>query len=153
MSLLKENELLTKNIEKMFQLVELFPEDAISNAQTVLESTYKIILDEYRISFDEKEDIPVLRRKVVNILRLNTRNQNKKSEIGQISIKILAGLEQIAQELNDLRNKYSSSHGHGNNQIEIPIRYAKLATKSAEMISEFLFLTMDERQGKSSEKD
>lgn len=147
-SSLEQNKRLADRIERMDELIMLYPDIAISEARSVVETATKILLSDLSVEYDNKMDVPQLRKLLNKKLYLSAKGQDKTTDVGLISAKMLGNFEGIASVLDELRNKFSSAHGHGYEDEEIPIRFAQLACISAKAIIEFWFSTFDDMEGK-----
>ncbi|QBO35777.1 hypothetical protein EQG49_04510 [Periweissella cryptocerci] len=144
---------INKRIDRMIEVSSNDPNAAIGNAKDLLESTYKLVLTEMNVTYDSKrDDMTKLYKKVVDVLELNTASQDRNDELGKISVKILGSLSQVAENMNLLRNKFGTGHGHGDEYVQLPARYAELAVGATTTLINFLVDTMNERKIKDNMK-
>ena len=125
--------------------VETNPATVIGQAKDLLEAVYKRILEHYEIPFEEKADMTKLLSQVNSVLGLMPNGQDKETEIGAVSAKILGSLNQVANGLNELRNQFGRGHGRGSTQVgalPVPRRYADLAVSSMSTLITFLTQTV-----------
>lgn len=125
--------------------VETNPATVIGQSKDLLEAVYKRILEHYEIPFKEKADMNKLLSQVNEALGLLPNKQDKETEIGAISAKILGSLNQVAGGLNELRNQFGRGHGRGSTQagaIHVPTRYANLAVSTTSVLITFLLQTV-----------
>lgn len=112
------------------------PEGAITLAKSLLESVLKHILDERKIEYSGKADLPELYRLVAKELNLapdqHTQDNFKK---------ILGSIASIVSELGTLRNRLGDAHGQGKNMVKPATRHAELAVNLAGSIALFLIET------------
>lgn len=114
------------------------PEGAITLARTLLESTCKYILDEYKVDYGNSPDINQLYRLVGKELNLSP---SKHTE--QTFKQILGGCSSIVEGLGSLRNKVGDAHGQGKVNFKPASRHAELAVNLSGSMAVFLFSTWD----------
>jgi hypothetical protein len=116
------------------------PEGAITLARTTLESVCKTILDDRRVAYKDRDDLPKLYKKVSTSLGIapsdHTQEQFKA---------ILGGCTTVVQELGSLRNRVSDSHGPGRVAYNPAPRHAALAVNLAGSMALFLMQTHEVR--------
>ncbi|AXQ21984.1 abortive phage resistance protein [Acinetobacter wuhouensis] len=110
------------------------PEGAITLARTLLESTCKYILDEYKVEYGNSPDINQLYRLVGKELNLSPSQHTE-----QTFKQILGGCTSIVEGLGSLRNKVGDAHGQGKKNFKPSARHAELAVNLAGTMAVFLF--------------
>ncbi|MEL6610962.1 MAG: abortive infection family protein, partial [Bacteroidota bacterium] len=116
------------------------PEGAITSARTLLESVCKHILDEARISYDNKYDLPRLYRLASEQLNLAPEQHQE-----QIFKQILGGCKSVVEGLGAIRNRLSDAHGKGSGSVKPSARHAALAVNLSGSMASFLVASWLER--------
>lgn len=116
------------------------PEGAITVARTLLETVCKRVLDEVRISYTDKEDLPKLYSMTAMALNLAP-SQHSEEAIRAI----LGSAMAVINGIGTLRNKLSDSHGRGGRPVRPSPRHASLAVNMAGALAIFLVETHLER--------
>jgi abortive infection Abi-like protein len=112
------------------------PEGAITIARTLLETVCKRILDDQRIAYTNKEDLPKLYSMAAKSLNLAPEQHSE-----QAIRAILSGVMTVVNGLGTLRNKLSDSHGRGGAPVRPSPRHASLAVNLAGALATFLVET------------
>jgi hypothetical protein len=126
--------------EKALQRRHTDAEGAITVARTLLEAVCKRILDELRITYTDKEDLPKLYSMTASALNLAP-NQHAEDAIRAI----LGGAMAVVNGIGTLRNKLGDSHGRGGKPVKPGARHANLAVNMAGALATFLVETHTER--------
>jgi hypothetical protein len=121
------------------------PEGAITIARTLLETVCKHILDDMQVSYDSKDDLPKLYRKVAEKLNLTPEQHAQ-----DVFKRILGGCFSIIEGLGSLRNQLSDAHGKGRRKIKPASRHAEFAVNLAGTTATFLLRTWEIRQQEQS---
>jgi uncharacterized protein YfkK (UPF0435 family) len=82
------------------------PEGAITLARSLLESVLKHILDERKVAYNDKADLPELYRIVAKELNLAPDQHTEET-----FKRILGGITSVVNELGSLRNRLGDAHG------------------------------------------
>lgn len=113
------------------------PDGAITIARTLLETVVKRILDERKVSYDERDDLPKLYGLVASELSLAP-SQHSHDAIRAI----LGSATSVVNGIGTLRNKLSDAHGRGGKlPIRAKPRHASLAVNMAGAVATFLVET------------
>jgi hypothetical protein len=112
------------------------PEGAITLARSLLESVLKHILDERKVAYNDKADLPELYRLVAKELNLAP-DQHTEDTFKRI----LGGITSVVNELGSLRNRLGDAHGKGKGSVKPAPRHAELAVNLAGSIALFLVET------------
>jgi hypothetical protein len=112
------------------------PEGAITLARSLLESVLKHILDERKVAYNDKADLPELYRHVAKELNLAP-DQHTEDTFKRI----LGGITSVVNELGSLRNRLGDAHGKGKGSVKPAPRHAELAVNLAGSIALFLVET------------
>jgi hypothetical protein len=116
------------------------PEGAITAARTLLESTCKTILDDRDEPYSNKDDLPVLYKKVQKVLKIAPSDHTEEQFKA-----ILGACTTVVRELGSLRNRISDSHGPGRKRYRAAERHAALAVNLAGSMALFLMQTHEAR--------
>lgn len=114
-------------------------------ARTLIESVCKHILDEARVSYSNKDDLPKLYKETAK--QLNMAPEQHQEEIFK---QILGGCQTVIQGLGTLRNQLSDAHGKGKKAVKPSARHAALAVNLAGSMAAFLVATWEERSSKAT---
>lgn len=123
------------------------PEGAITLSRTLLEDVCKWIIHEAGETYEEKDDLPVLYRKLAGILNLAPDMHTE-----QVFRQILGSCQSIVESLGSLRNKISDAHSEGPLRVKPSARHAELAVNLAGTMATFLVSTWRFRQAEQPTK-
>lgn len=121
---------------KALERMTFDPEGAITLAKSLLESVLKHILDERKLAYSEKADLPELYRLVAKELNLAPDQHTEEN-----FKRILGGITSVVNELGSLRNRLGDAHGRGKGGVRPAPRHAELAVNLAGSIALFLVET------------
>ena len=116
------------------------PEGAITSARTLVESMYKHILDEAKVSYDDTVDLPKLYRQTAEVLNLALSQHTE-----QVFKQILGGCTSVVEGLGSLRNRLSDAHGKGRAGVKPASRHAELAVNLSGALVKYLLATWEAR--------
>lgn len=131
-----------KQIRLMRSMIEESPADSIGKSKELLESCFKYILDDLGELYENNITLQQLRKRVFSVLNLDAK-QNINAQSNSEVKKILSGLTQIIDGINNLRNEKGDGHGKGKNFLELPPRYARLVVNSTISIVRFVWETYE----------
>lgn len=126
--------------ERALGSVETDPPAALTAACAILESLFKVYIQDEKLPLPSKETVKPLWAIVQVSLGLNpaiVEDEDLK--------KILSGLSSIIDGIGSLRTHVGSAHGRGRSRYAIQSRHARLAIHSAHTLCMFLIETWDER--------
>lgn len=132
---------IAENWERMLVAAESDPEDAITAARALVESTCKSILEELHISYEDAWDLTRLYKETTKVLQLSPRGYKE-----QVFKQILGGMSSVTAGLAEVRNAFSDAHGKGKRPVRAAPRHARLAVNAAGTLTVFLLETFDSRQ-------
>lgn len=132
---------INKEWEKALKRKNTDPEGAITMSRTLLETVCKQILDELRISYDDKADLPIIYKQTSRQLNLAPDQHTE-----QIFKQILSGCSNVVFGLGSLRNKLSDAHGRKMTSVKPSERHAELTVNIAGTMTVFLYETFEERR-------
>lgn len=112
------------------------PEGAVTAARTLLESVCKSILDEMKVEYDDKADLPKLYHQTADELHLTPRQHSE-----ELFRKILGNCQSVVGTLGAIRNAYSDAHGDGQAHYKPAPRHAELVVNLAGSMAMFLVKT------------
>jgi len=114
------------------------PENAITLARTLLESTCKHILDKRGRAYDDKADLQTLYTLAANELRIAPNLQT-----APIFQRIFTGFQTVIVGLGSLRNNLGDAHGRGSEYVKPTPRHAELAVNLAGAAALFLIQELE----------
>ena len=121
--------------------LESDPPAAVTAACSLLESLFKVVLDEEKIALPTKETIKPLWAAVQGVLGLNP------ASVEDDDIRrILSGLTSVVDGIGSLRTHAGSAHGHGAQTYRLVPRHARLSVYAAHTLSLFVIETWDTRK-------
>lgn len=120
------------------------PPAAISSCKNLLESLFKIILDQSQVAHSARDDIPQLYRKVAELLVLNAEAVPDNARASDTSQKILRTLVTSVHSLAELRNELGIGHGQSTRSVALA-RHARLALNATVTVAEFVLDTWHAR--------
>jgi hypothetical protein len=125
------------------------PAAAIASSKELVESVCKVILDDYDIEYDRKDDLLDLYKATAKALKLNVESVPDSAKGSQAAQRALRALATTVQSLAELRNELGL--GHGRNRASAAVtRHARLTFTAASAVAEFLLDTWHERRGDAS---
>lgn len=117
------------------------PEGAITLARTLLEDVCKWVLDEAGVTYEDRDDLPALYRKLSKTLRLAPDDYTEKS-----FQQLLGSCQQIVELLGSLRSKLGDAHSPGPKRSRPQPRHAELAVNLSGTMATFLVSTWQARK-------
>lgn len=126
-------EYVLKECNRIEKEAQTDPEDAITSAKAMVESTLKHILDSEGEQFNNNEPLRALYKKVSNIMNLSPGGHNENT-----FRTILSGMINVINGLDEIRNEYGDAHGKSKKNYKPETRHAFLAINAARTITEFL---------------
>jgi hypothetical protein len=135
-----EQHIRTRNIESInlefnraISNIESSPREAVSAACNILESVFKVYIEEEKLNFPKKKDIKHIWKVVRDSLHFDP------SKIEDRDLKeILNSLAGIIGGIGALRTHASSAHGARKNIYRLEPRHARLAVHSAHTVALFV---------------
>ncbi|WP_165455669.1 abortive infection family protein [Paracoccus subflavus] len=132
------SETLYEDLRRLERIGDSEPGEAIALAKEIVESCCKLILDDRKVEYSSKAEIPdllKLLRKELKIMPEGIEDTTKgASEIRDI----LTSLGRIAHSLAPLRNAYGKGHGRGRGFRGLQPRHARLAIGAASTFVDFV---------------
>jgi hypothetical protein len=121
------------------------PPGAISASKELVESVFKLILDDYQEPWSKSDDMMDLYKKVARALRLNAEAVPDSARGSKAAVKALRAMVTTIQSLTEMRNAIGLGHGTSSSSPALT-RHARLAFNTAIAITEFLLETWDVRK-------
>ncbi len=123
--------------------LESDPPAAATAACSILESLFKVILEDANVPIPKKETVKPLWKEVQNELGLNI------TGVADDDIRrIISGLTSIIDGIGALRTHAGSAHGHGTQSYKLVPRHARLAVHAAHTLCLFVIDTWESRKRK-----
>ncbi|MDK1329128.1 abortive infection family protein [Arthrobacter sp. zg-Y1143] len=146
--LLTDSGVLHEHLDRINKSIARDPASAISSSKELLESLFKLILDQEGVEYPHKDDVPDLYKKVGETLRINAASVEGSSKASQTIQKIFRTLTTTVQAIAELRNEIGTGHGRTTASIATET-HARLALNSTVTIAEFLLDTLGQRKTQS----
>lgn len=141
---LYEPEVLQEHLTRIKNGLVADPAAAISASKALLESLFRIILDQSQVAYANGDDIPQLYRKIADLLELNAESVPGSARGSESSQKILRTLVTTVGTLAELRNELGIDHGKSKRSVALA-RHARLALNATVTVSEFILDTWQDR--------
>lgn len=129
----KDVQPLNDEFDRALSNVELKPREALSAACNLLESLFKIFIEEERLEMPKKKDI----KSTWNVVRKRLNFDPSSTEDRDLQ-EILSGMASVVGGIGALRTHASTAHGLGNTRYKVEPRHARLAVHSAHTIALFI---------------
>lgn len=142
---LRHRDLPALNVEfkRALDSLESDPPAAVTAACSLLESLFKVILNEEGVPLPSKETIKPLWSAVQDTLGLNP------ASVPDDDIRrILSGLTSVVDGIGALRTHAGSAHGHGPQGYALVPRHARLTVHAAHTLCLFVIETWESRRNK-----
>ena len=145
---LEKPEVLAQHLRRIDANVDADPPLAIASSKELVESVFRMILDDYLVPAPAGDDIATLYKKVAKELKLSTESVPESVKGSAAAHTSLRALTQTVQGLSELRNALGT--GHGRAQLSPALRrHAQLAATSARAVTEFMLDTWQTRRTKA----
>lgn len=145
-TLLDDHSALLDHLNAIERAITVDPAGAIASAKELVESLYKLILDKRGVEYATKDDLPALYKKVATELALKKESVPDSAKGSEAAHKILGALNTTVFGLSELRNQIGRGHGRSTASPAFH-RHARLAFNAAVALSEFLYDTLQDREG------
>ncbi|SMO91062.1 abortive infection family protein [Melghirimyces algeriensis] len=133
---------INKELKRATNQLFLDPEDSITAARSMVESTFKYILDDLGIKYKEKGN---LYKKVSKELNFSPDQHGE-----EVFKNILGNISAIVTGFNSIRNTYGDSHGKGITYGRPSTRHAKFTVSISVALCIFLLETYQRRKKQES---
>ena len=131
---------------RMLTAAEIDPEDAITSARALVESTCKAILEELEIPYEDRWNLGRLYKEAAQALQLSPSGYHE-----QVFKQILSGMFSVSHGLAEVRNAFGDAHGKGKQPVRATPRHARLAVNAAGTLAVFLLETREARRSSDGE--
>lgn len=131
--------------ERALSNVNTEPREAVSAACNILESIFKVYIEDEELEKPQKQDLQNVWKVVRNDLGFNT-NTLEDNDLR----KIMSGILSVVDGIGAFRTHASSAHGPGRKVYNLKPRHARLAIHSAHTIALFVLETWNERKSEKA---
>lgn len=129
-----------REFERALESVEAKPRDAVSAAANILESVFKVYIEDNKLAMPEKQDLQPVFKVVRQDLGLDPGSVED-----QDLQRIISGLFSVVDGIGALRTHASSAHSEGRKGYRLEPRHARLAVNAAHTTVIFILETWDKR--------
>ena len=129
-----------REFDRALESVESKPRDAVSAAANILESVFKVYIEDNGLPMPDKQDLQPVFKVVRTDLGLEPGNQED-----QDLQRIISGLFSVVDGIGALRTHASSAHSEGRRGYKLEPRHARLAINAAHTVATFILETWDKR--------
>lgn len=146
--ILKERDLaeVDKEFERSLANVESDPPASITAACSILESLFKIYIQDNRLEMPSDQSLKPLWKTASKHLGFDP------SAVEDEDIKkILSGMTSVVDGIGSLRTHGSTAHGHGRRAYRVHARHARLAIHASHTLVGFFLETWDDRRRRAAE--
>jgi|GEM_PF-3667065 hypothetical protein len=124
------------------------PADAVLAAREMVESTCKLILDDYNERPPKNANLGQLYKQAAGVLELDAAAIEGDTDASRAAKQVLQGLVSVTAGMGELRTRIGRGHGQAR-QSPARQRHAELTTSCAAAVTLFLLDTWHERKAKS----
>ncbi len=129
-----------REFERAMENVEAKPREAVSAAANILESIFKVYIEDNGLTMPDKQDLQPVFKVVRAHLGLDPAN------LGDRDLQtIITGLFSVVDGVGALRTHTSSAHSEGRKGYKLEPRHARLAINAAHSVATFILETWDAR--------
>lgn len=140
-----ERDVLSQHLRRIENGLASDPALAVSSCKELLESLFKLVLDQCGVEYSEaSDDLPSLYKKVAKHLELDKDAVDGSKKGSQASYKVLGSLAGAVQGLGELRNAIGLGHGKSVPSMAFE-RHARLSFNSTVTLAEFILDTREYR--------
>ncbi|MGR3565051.1 MAG: abortive infection family protein [Heliomarina sp.] len=129
---------LYEDLRRLERIGDSEPGEAIALAKEIVESCCKLILDDRKVSYPDKAEIPELLKLLRKEIKIMPDGINENAKGANEIRGILTSLGNIAHSLAPLRNAYGKGHGRGRDFKGLQPRHARLAIGAASTFVDFV---------------
>lgn len=129
-----------REFDRAMENVEAKPREAVSAAANILESIFKVYIEDNGLTMPDKQDLQPVFKVVRAHLGLDPAN------LGDRDLQtIITGLFSVVDGIGALRTHASSAHSEGRRGYKLEPRHARLAINAAHSVAMFILETWDAR--------
>jgi hypothetical protein len=121
------------------------PAAAVASSKELLETTCKMILEDYGVEHGRRDGVADLFKKTTTALSLRAEDVPEGKRGSDAAKKTLRAMIPLVQGLAELRNELGLGHGRATSS-KVPVRYARLAFNASVTVVEFLLETWHVRR-------
>lgn len=132
------SETLYEDLRRLERIGDSEPGEAIALAKEIVESCCKLILDDRKVEYSSKAEIPDLLKLLRKELKIMPEEIEDTAKGASEIRDILTSLGRIAHSLAPLRNAYGKGHGRGRGFKGLQPRHARLAIGAASTFVDFV---------------
>jgi hypothetical protein len=132
--------------DRALEHVEKEPRESLSAACNILESVFKIYIEDNGLSMPARQDL----QGVFKVVRADLGLDAGLVEDEDLK-RIISGIYSIVDGVGALRTHASSAHGQGRKAYKIEPRHARLAINSAHTVAAFILETWDKKKTAKTE--
>lgn len=129
---------LYEDLRRLERIGDSEPGEAIALAKEIVESCCKLILDDRKVEYPEKAEIPELLKLLRKEIKIMPDGIDDSAKGANEIRGILTSLGNIAHSLAPLRNAYGKGHGRGRDFKGLQPRHARLAIGAASTFVDFV---------------
>lgn len=134
-----------REFDRAMGSVEAKPRDAVSAASNILESIFKIYIEDNGLQMPDKQDL----QPVFKVVRADL-GLDPGSVEDQDLQRIISGLFSIVDGIGALRTHAGSAHSEGRKGYKLEPRHARLAVNAAHTVATFVMETWDKKLARKS---
>lgn len=136
---------LEEEFARALENVEDDPRESLSAACNILESLFKIIIEDEKLDSPKKQDLPSLWKVIRTFFGFDS------SVLEDTDLATIArGLATVVDGIGALRTHASRAHGKGRVRYKVEARHARLAVNSASTVATFTIECWDRRNQSGS---
>jgi hypothetical protein len=143
---LKDPQVFEDHLRRIESGLAADPAAAIASSKEMVESVCKIILDDYEVSYSNKDDLLTLYKNAAKALKLDAESVPDNKRGSKAAQDTLRALVTVVQRLAELRNELGLGHGR-TKASQARARHARLAFNTGSAVAEFLLDTWHDRRG------
>ncbi len=129
---------LYEDLRRLERIGDTEPGEAIALAKEIVEGCCKLILDDRKVEYPSRAEIPDLLKLLRKELRIMPEGIEETAKGASEIRDILTSLGKIAHSLAPLRNAYGKGHGRGRSFKGLQPRHARLAIGAASTFVDFV---------------
>jgi hypothetical protein len=137
---LDDEEAIREHLRRIDNGPDRDPAAAIGSSKELLETTCKVILDDYGVPYTRRDDVMTLFKATAKALAIRPEDIAEGKRGSDAAQRTVRSLVPMVQGLAELRNEFGLGHGRST-RSRVPVRYARLAFNATVAIVEFLLET------------
>lgn len=134
-----------REFDRAMETVEAKPRDAVSAASNILESIFKIYIEDNGLAMPDKQDLQPVFKVVRTDLGLDPGSVED-----QDLQRIISGMFSVVDGIGALRTHAGSAHSEGRKGYKLEPRHARLAVNAAHTVATFIVETWDKKSAKET---